>query len=219
MFTKTDTQTHPHTQRHAHRSFFHSFSQDVIMAPAWMLLIERIKNMDVIMAPSWMLLIERIKNTDVIMAPAWILLIERIKNTDVIMARAWMLSIERIKNTDVIMAPAWMLLIERIPAPPPPPLPPSSPLHPPCFSRQNPATFFFTDSKLCTRLFGLCVLASCWASVPWLTCFTSALAVVSKRASNCAARRVRRARGQCTARARDAFWAVIFTIAVKVFRG
>ena len=36
------------------------------------------------MAPAWMLLIERIKNTDVIMAPAWMLLIERIKNTDVI---------------------------------------------------------------------------------------------------------------------------------------
>ena len=36
------------------------------------------------MAPAWMLLIERIKNTDVIMAPAWMLFIERITNTDVI---------------------------------------------------------------------------------------------------------------------------------------
>ena len=86
---------------------------DVIMAPAWMLLIERTTNTDVIMAPAWMLLTERPTNTDVIMAPAWMLLIKRTRNMDVIMVPAWVLLIERPTNTDVIMAPAWMLLIER----------------------------------------------------------------------------------------------------------
>ena len=67
MFTKTDTQTHTHTHTDTHTGcLFHSFSQDVIMAPAWMFLIERIKSTDVIMAPAGMLLIERIKSTDVI---------------------------------------------------------------------------------------------------------------------------------------------------------
>ena len=37
-----------------------------LMAPAWMLLIERIKNADVIVASAWMLFIERIKNADVL---------------------------------------------------------------------------------------------------------------------------------------------------------
>ena len=86
---------------------------DVILAPAWMLLIEGTTNTDVIMAPAWMLLMERPTNTDVIMAPAWMLLIKRTRNMDVIMVPAWMLLIERPTNTDVIMAPAWMLLIER----------------------------------------------------------------------------------------------------------
>ena len=105
------------------------------------------------MAPAWMLLIERIKNTDVIMAGAWMLLIERIKNTDVIMAGAWMLLIERIKNTDVIMAPALMLLIERIPPRPSPLLPLSLP---PLFPPKSRNIFFFGFKTVRTIVWSVC---------------------------------------------------------------
>ena len=104
MLTKRDTETEPHTHTDTHTGcLYHSFSQ--ALSVSGLQKFQRIKNTDVIMAPAWMLLIERIKNTDVIMAPAWMLFIERIKNTDVI-TPAWMLFIERITNTDVIMASA-----------------------------------------------------------------------------------------------------------------
>ena len=96
-----ETQRHSHTDTHERTR-----NTDVIMVPAWMLLIKRTRNTDVIMVPAWMLLIERTRNTDVIVVPVWMLLIERTRNTDVIMVPAWMLLIERTRNTDVIMVPA-----------------------------------------------------------------------------------------------------------------
>ena len=42
---------------------------DVIMVPAWMLLLERPTNTDVIMPSAWMLLIEDTTNTDVFVVP------------------------------------------------------------------------------------------------------------------------------------------------------